>query len=100
MFTPNAFAKHKNVNEDEGMRTCVTKYKIKYKQGNLFRLKTNGERSFRYAAARIWNGLPQHMRSVTTVYSFKKSLKIPKDSTIHSEPEMMYKSKKKDMTNT
>ncbi len=75
MFTPNAFAKHKNVNEDEGMRTCVTKYKIKYKQGNLFRLKTNGERSFRYAAARIWNGLPQHMRSINTVYSFKNSLK-------------------------
>ncbi len=39
------------------------------------RTKAYGERSLRYAAARLWDGLPQHMRPVTTLNSFKKSLK-------------------------
>ncbi len=43
------------------------------------RTKTYGERSFRYAAARLWNGLPQNMRSVTTLNSLKKSLKVYDD---------------------
>lgn len=39
------------------------------------RTKTYGQRSFRSAAARLWNGLPQHMRSITTLHSFKRTLK-------------------------
>jgi hypothetical protein len=39
------------------------------------RTKTYGQRSFRSAAASLWNALPQHMRSLTTVSSFKRTLK-------------------------
>ncbi len=39
------------------------------------RTKTYGERSFRYAAARLWNSLPPSMRTLTTVGAFKRKLK-------------------------
>jgi hypothetical protein len=39
------------------------------------RTKSYGERAFRSAAARLWNSLPPHMRNITTVSSFKRTLK-------------------------
>lgn len=37
--------------------------------------KTYGDRSFRKAAASLWNTLPDHMRNITTVDCFKRALK-------------------------
>ena len=39
------------------------------------RTKMYGERSFRSAGARLWNALPQNIRSITTLSSFKRTLK-------------------------
>ena len=36
---------------------------------------TTGQRSFYFAAAKIWNGLPDHIRSVNSLETFKKHLK-------------------------
>ena len=36
---------------------------------------TTGQRSFHVAAAKIWNGLPDHIRSVNSLKTFKKHLK-------------------------
>ena len=36
---------------------------------------TTGQRSFHFAAAKIWNGLPDHSRSVNSLETFKKHLK-------------------------
>ena len=36
---------------------------------------TTGQRSFHFAAAKIWNGLPDHIRSVNSLETFKKHLK-------------------------
>ena len=41
----------------------------------LFKNKTLGARTFAYAAASIWNSLPQELRSIDDIYSFKSSLK-------------------------
>lgn len=40
-----------------------------------FRLKTYGARSFQCAAPRSWNHLPNSMRTVTNLQTFKKNLK-------------------------
>ena len=36
---------------------------------------TTGQRSFHLAAAKIWNGLPIHIRSVDSLDTFKKHFK-------------------------
>ena len=36
---------------------------------------TTGQRSFHFAAAKIWNGLPAHIRSFDSFDTFKKHLK-------------------------
>ena len=36
---------------------------------------TTGHRSFHFAAAKIWNGLPDHIRSFASLDTFKKHLK-------------------------
>ena len=39
------------------------------------RLKLYGDRSFSYAAATLWNGLPSHIRSASSTEVFKSRLK-------------------------
>ena len=39
------------------------------------KLTTFGQRSFAYSAPKVWNGLPFHLRSCTSLIVFKKSLK-------------------------
>uniref|UniRef100_A0A669BKN7 Reverse transcriptase domain-containing protein n=1 Tax=Oreochromis niloticus TaxID=8128 RepID=A0A669BKN7_ORENI len=39
------------------------------------RLKTKGDRAFATVAARLWNSLPQNLRSADSVITFKKQLK-------------------------
>lgn len=39
------------------------------------RTKSYGHRTFRCAAAKLWNSLPSDMRTITTIAAFKKSLK-------------------------
>ena len=39
------------------------------------RTVTYGERSFRYAAASLWNDLPEHLKTLATVCQFKNQLK-------------------------
>ena len=39
------------------------------------RLKFYGDRSFSYAAATLWNGLPNHIRSAPSTEVFKSRLK-------------------------
>jgi hypothetical protein len=36
---------------------------------------TYGQRSFSYAAAKLWNDLPETIKSATSLVSFKSSLK-------------------------
>ena len=40
-----------------------------------FKTKTNGQRSFSFQAATVWNNLPQTVRYSTSISSFKSSLK-------------------------
>ena len=40
-----------------------------------FKLKTFGGRSFVTVAPRLWNKLPHHLRSITTLQAFKTGLK-------------------------
>jgi hypothetical protein len=37
--------------------------------------KSYGERTFTYAATKLWNGLPEELRSTETLFVFKKKLK-------------------------
>ena len=39
------------------------------------RTKTYGDRAFSYAAPKLWNELPEHMRSISEIAPFKKELK-------------------------
>ena len=39
------------------------------------RLKTYGDRAFSVAAPKLWNELPLDLRSLDTIYLFKKHLK-------------------------
>ena len=41
----------------------------------LYKYKTKGDRAFSYFGPSVWNSLPLHIRSATTVYTFNSALK-------------------------
>ena len=41
----------------------------------ITKLKTYGDRSFAYAAPTLWNKLPEHLRKMDKLESFKRALK-------------------------